>query len=197
MNALRRLMMLHLCLTVYEDMALEILVQQTLITSALLGDCGSMAAWGYFTSSISQLKRGWAGFFSFLFSCFSWTWTLKNASLIKILFLASPSSRGSHKRRNAEKQAQVSMTDPAEWEGSSAGGVKGEKAPASFFFLNTFPFGRTPVAQHSDLLFKGSWTGKIQLSPGLWLRRPTKATERCLNAWQRNLVLIMLVKKWP
>lgn len=75
---------------------------------------------------------------------------------------------------------QVSVTDPAEWEGSSAGAVKGENCLYPFFLnfdFYTFPFRRTPEAWHLPLSFTGSNAGHTQLSPGQ--RNPLR------NSWIR------------
>lgn len=69
---------------------------------------------------------------------------LKNAVLIKFSFWHRL-PREALMRRRRKKQAQVSMTDPAEWEGSSAGRVRGENHLYPFPLFAHFHFEGPPL----------------------------------------------------
>lgn len=94
---------------------------------------------------------------------------LKNAVLIKFSFWHRLPREALMRRR--KKQAQVSMTDPAEWEGSSAGRAKGENHLYPFPFFAHFHFERTPVGLTLSSAFHRKPGGQTQPWPCLWIRR--------------------------
>lgn len=66
------------------------------------------------------------------------------------------------------------MTDPAEWEGSPAGGTKGGKSSVSFSFFLHISISKDPRGWTLSSPFHRKQAGQMRLSPGLWLRRSPK-----------------------
>lgn len=137
-----------------------------------VGDNSFTAAQGCFTLSMFPANSGFSFFFFFL------RLDPQKYSVDKILFLASPASSVSLEEEEKNRREWASP-DPAEWEGCSAGGLKGGKSSVSFFFfLYTFPFPRSPGGSTLSSALHRKQAGQVQLSTGLWLRR---LPERCLN----------------
>lgn len=109
----------------------------------------------------------WVQLFFFFFNL-----ALKNAVLIKFSFWHRPSREALLRRR---RKTGASEHDRPCWVGGKLSrGGEGGKIICILFLFYTFPFRRTPSGLTLSSAFHRKQAGKIQLSPGLWLRRCPK-----------------------
>lgn len=92
------------------------------------------------------------------------------------------------------------MTDPAEWEGSSAGGVGGGNHLYPFPFLH-ISISKDPRWLDTQLCFSQEASRANAALAWPETRAVAKATQRRLNTWRTgnswDTVLIRVVQKWP
>lgn len=148
----------------------------------------STAAQGCFALSMFPANSG----FSFVFFL---RLGPQKCSVDKILFLALPTSSGSLEEEEKNRR-EWAWPDPAEWEGCSAGGLKGGKSSVSFFFFLHISISKDPRWLHTQLCL-----AQEAGQPSAALNWPvTQAASREMPEYRQtgnwwDAVLIMVVQR--